>query len=87
MICIGVYIGQLFEGCLLYADDIVLMSPSCFGLRMLVNVREQFGTRWDIKFNPHKSQLMTFGGNNPTDMTITMNSLLIPWVNKVKYRG
>ena len=29
----GLYISQLFIGCLLYADDIVLLSPSCFGLR------------------------------------------------------
>ena len=83
----GLYIGQLFVGCLLYADDIVLMSPSCFGLRMLVNICEQFGVQWDIKFNPHKSQLMSFGGNNPTNVTITMNNLPIPWVNKVKYLG
>jgi len=54
---------------------------------MPFNVCEQFGTQWDIKFNPDKSQLMTFGGNNPTDMTITLNSLPIPWVNKVKYMG
>jgi len=32
----GLYIGQMFVGCLMYAHDIVLMSPSCFGLRMLV---------------------------------------------------
>jgi len=52
----GLYIGQMFVGCLLYADDIVLMSPSCFGLRQLVHVCEQFGSLWDIKFNAHKSQ-------------------------------
>ena len=84
----GLYIGQLFVECLLYADDdIVLMSPSCFGLRMLVNMCEQFGGQWDIKFNAHKSQLMSFAGNNPTNVTITMNNLPISWVNKVKYLG
>jgi len=30
---------------------------------------------------------MTFGGNKPTSMTITMNSLPIPWENKVIYLG
>jgi len=28
----GCIISQLFIGCLLYADAIVLLSPSCFGL-------------------------------------------------------
>jgi len=76
----------LFVGCLLYADDIVLLSLSCFGLGQLVNICEHFGNHWDIKFNPLKSQLMTFGGSKPI-MAISMNSLSIPWVNKVKYLG
>ena len=48
----GLYIGRLFIGCLLYADDIVLLSPSCFGLRKLANICEDFGNQWYIKFNP-----------------------------------
>ena len=38
----GLHISQLFIGCLLYADDIVLLSPSCYGLRHLVNICEHF---------------------------------------------
>ena len=83
----GLYIGRLFIGCLLYADDIVLLSPSCFGLRKLANICEDFGNQWDIKFNPLKSQLMTFGGNNPSSMTLSMNGVPLPWVSKVKYLG
>ena len=64
----------------------MLLSSSCFGLRYLVNVCLQFGSDWDIKFNPLKSQLMTFGGDNPA-FDINMNCLPIPWVNKVKYLG
>ena len=37
-------------------DDIVLLSPSCFGLQKLLNICEQFASNWDIKFNPNKSQ-------------------------------
>ena len=72
---------------MLYADDIVLLSPSCFGLRKLANICEDFGNQWDIKFNPLKSQLMTFGGNNPSSMTLSMNGVPLPWVSKVKYLG
>jgi len=73
--------------CLLYADDIVLLSHSCFGLRKLVNICEDFGNHWDIKSNRLKSQLMTFGGNNPSGMTLSMNGVSLPWVSKAKYLG
>jgi len=32
----GVHIGSLFIGCVLYADDIVLLSASCNGLNSLL---------------------------------------------------
>ena len=49
-----------------YADDIALLSASCFGLQRLINICEKYGTEWDIQFNPTKSQLITFGGPNPS---------------------
>ena len=33
----GIKIGSLFVGCILYADDIVLLSSSCVGLQQLIN--------------------------------------------------
>jgi len=41
--------------------------------------------KWDIKFNPCKSQVTTFGGANPPSMHIKMASTVIQWANKVKY--
>jgi len=77
---------SLFIGCVLYADDIVLFSASCHGLQQIVNICNVYGTKWDIKFNPRKSQVITFGGQNPF-CQIMLNSNQIPWVNKVKYLG
>ena len=34
----GIYIGSVFLGCILYADDILLLSGSCTGLQYMVNV-------------------------------------------------
>jgi len=47
-------------GCLLHADDIVLLSPSYSGEHLLA-----FWNQWDIKYNALESQFVTFGGNNP----------------------
>jgi len=64
----GIHISQVFFGCLFYADDIALLSPSCYGLQNLIDICSQFGFEWDIKFNPSKSQITTFGGQTPTLM-------------------
>jgi len=61
----AVHTGSVFVRCLLYADDIVLLSPSCYGLQKLRNICENFANTWDIKFNPAKSQVITLGGKNP----------------------
>jgi len=82
----GVHIGSLFIGCVLYADDIVWLSASCHGLQQLVNICNVYGTKWDIKFNPLKGQVITFGGQNPC-CQIMLNSNQKTWVNKVKYLG
>ena len=38
----GIYIGSAFLGCILYADDILLLSGSCTGLQYMVNVCVQY---------------------------------------------
>ena len=35
----------------MYADDLVLISPSSAGLSQLLNECEKFGTRHDLKYN------------------------------------
>ena len=34
----GLHIGNVFTGCIMYADDIMLLACSCFGLQQLVDV-------------------------------------------------
>ena len=51
----GIYTGCLFCGCILYADDIVLLSGSCYRLRKLLDICGNYGIEWDTKFTPGKS--------------------------------
>jgi len=46
--------GNLFVGCIFYANDIVLLSGSCHGLQSIVDVGmcRNYGTQFDIRFNP-----------------------------------
>jgi len=42
----GIYIGRLFVGCILYADDdILLLSSSCYSLQSMLNVCVEFGNK------------------------------------------
>ena len=45
----------------MYADDLVLISPSSAGLFQLLHECEKFGTRHDLKYNAKKSVVMIQG--------------------------
>ena len=83
----GIHVGRVFVGCIVYADDIVLLSGSCHGLQKMVDVCSGYGRRLDICFNTSKSQTAVFGGCCTPNFTLTLNDLAIPVVEKVKYLG
>jgi len=83
----GLHIGSTFIGCILYADDIVLLSCSCYGLQKLVNICMNYGKIWDISFNPNKTQCITFGGKHPSRFVVMLDNIKIEWSNKLKYLG
>jgi len=63
---------------LLYADDVCLLSRSCFALQKMLDNCSRYGVRWDILFNPAKSHTVTFGGNNP-EAAVQVNDKTIDW--------
>ena len=52
----GANIGNIFAGCLLYADDIVLLSPTCHGLQKLITACEQYGRLWEGRKDVREGQ-------------------------------
>ena len=83
----GLYIGSVFAGALLYADDIALLACSCFDLQKLINVCIAYGIQWDISFNPVKSQIACFGGKSPDCEIVYIGSTQASWCNCIKYLG
>ena len=51
-------VGSTFVGCILYADDIVLLSCSCHGVQRVVNFCSGYGIIWDICFSPDIVQVL-----------------------------
>jgi len=83
----GIYIGRLFVGCILYADDILLLSSSCYGLQSMLNVCDEFGNKWDIVFNVANTRCVTFGGNSRKQFTLAIGAKHLSWCTKLKYLG
>ena len=85
----GCHIDNIFLGCLCYADDILLISPSVSALQMMLNICDDVGKELAITFNPMKSSCIMFGSGyakyNPSSMTLSNSE--ISWVKNLKYLG
>ena len=87
---IGCVLGNFIVNHLLYADDLVLVSPSSAGLKKLLAICEKFGIDNDILFNADKSAIMFFKSNYISNFkipTFKLNDNSINVVNNFKYLG
>ena len=58
--CKPVELNKKKLSCLLYADDIVLMSDSACGLQSCINKLELFCNKWNLSVNLDKTNVMIF---------------------------
>ena len=74
----------------MYADDLVIMSPSVAGLYKLIHICESFGLSHDVLFNNKKSTIMSFRAGNLKDAQLplyTLNGEVLCDSACVKYLG
>ena len=84
----GCHINSMFCGAFSYADDIVLLAPTVNSLNSMVNTCQNYSTKYDILFNPTKSQLITFSVKKKSFApTIIINNSTVPIVQSVKHLG
>ena len=75
---------------IMYADDLVLISPSSAGLSQLLHECEKFGTRHDLKYNAKKSAVMIYRSMTLKGCTIPnfkLNGIILHVVASYKYLG
>ena len=75
---------------IMYADDLVLISPSSAGLSQLLHECEKFGTRHDLKYNAKKSAVMIYRSMTLKGCTIPnfkLNWIILHVVASHKYLG
>ena len=86
----GCLVGNKIVNHLMYADDLVIFSPSPVGLSKLLHVCGNYGIKHDIKYNSKKSAVVIcrsrFNKNIEYE-SFTINGESISQVSTVKYLG
>ena len=75
--------------CLLYADDLVLISKSKFGLENCLKILESFNQKWLLDLNYQKTKILVFqnSGRKPKNVTFYINKKEIQIVHEYTYLG
>ena len=89
----GCWITDNFVGVIIYADDIVLLSPSLDGLQDMLDTCNMYAIQHNLTFsindNPAKSKTkcMAFLKNKRQLRELSLNDKNLPWVNSLKHLG
>ena len=86
---VGCFAGNKILNHILYADDIVLLSPSIIGLRRLLNICEKYADDFDITFNSNKCKCITFcSGRLPFIVgKVVFCQTELCWCDEITYLG
>jgi hypothetical protein len=85
---VGCSIGDIYLGCIVYADDILLLSASVVHLQRMLDICSLEARELDMKFNVSKSFAMRIGPRFKHDCaSLTVGGLRIEFVNDIKYLG
>jgi len=85
---IGCHTVNMFLDCLLYADVIVLLSPSVSELQSMLDNCNKTAQDLSLQFNIHKSHCMVIGKAATMDTgQMKLGGQDIQWCQSVKYLG
>ena len=78
----------MYLGCVMYADDLLLLSSSLNVLQWMVNICVTETDYWDIRSNVRKSIIARVGPRYKREcVSVTLNGVKLPFVNKARYLG
>ena len=84
----GCFVNRIWFGCLMYADDAILLSTSIVALQIMLNKSVHIIKSLNLQFNSAKSVCIAFGRNSRGTMpTMHLDNDDLHWSNSVKYLG
>ena len=83
---LGCHVYDVYVGCLMYADDIVLLSASVVHFQSILDIGRKEGPNIDIIFNAKKSSLFTVGKSyNKNIDNIYLGADEVLWSPRLNY--
>ena len=77
-----------FVGCLLYADDIILLSPFIVGLQRMLDKCFEAASVLSLQFNACKSHCIAFGKTSKFSLLVmVLGGTTLCWSSSIKYLG
>ena len=89
----GCWMKNVFVGITVYADDIVLLSPSIDGLQNMINTCSRYAKTHNLTFSTHenptksKTKCVAFLPKKRNLKSLNLNGKPLPWVESVKHLG
>ena len=83
----GCHIGTMFMGAFGYADDVVILSPTRYGLRKMLSICSSYSKEYHVEFNPEKCKLLYFGDDNLQINTVNWEGQVIKVIDKAVHLG
>ena len=85
---LGCSVGLNYVGCIVYADDIILLSQSVSCMQKMLNMCDLYAAEFDVKFNSTKSVALRIGPRYEVNCaTLLLCSKPLCYVAEVKYLG
>ena len=85
---VGCHIGTEFVGCLLYADDIILLCPSIVGLQRMLDKCFETASVLSLQFNASKSHCIAYGKTSKFSLPVmVLGGTTLCWSSSIKYLG
>jgi len=85
---LGAHLRLGYVGCLLYADDIMLISHSVEVMQRMLDVCSEKSACWDFVFNSRKSVVLRIGSRFERSCApLSLCGAPLAYADKVKYLG
>ena len=85
--CTPVSLMDMQLNCLLYADDLVLLSESREGLQNSIDNLGSYCDKWGLTINTLKTKTIIFNTNKLNEVPFTLNSENLENVHEISYLG
>ena len=85
---VGCYMGSVFVGAFMYADDLKLLAPSIYALNVMLDICIKFASKYDVLFND-KSELIIYRSRDDVVAIpdIKINGEKVKVVNSITHLG